>query len=63
MSWIDKIKSKASIKKDPANTDLWAKCLGCEGNIYIYRILKKIYGYVLNATTTSEQAQSSESTN
>jgi len=62
MSWIDKIKSKASIKKDPANTDLWSECLGCNGNIYIAD-LEKIYGYVLNATTTSEQAQNSESTN
>ena len=25
MSWIDKIKSKASIKKDSANTDLWSE--------------------------------------
>ena len=27
MSWIDKIKSKTSVKKkDPANTELWAEC-------------------------------------
>ena len=42
MSWIDKIKSKASIKKDSANTDLWAECLGCEGNIYIADLEKNL---------------------
>jgi len=42
MSWIDKIKSKASIKKDSANTDLWAECLGCNGNIYIADLEKNL---------------------
>ncbi len=42
MSWIDKIKSKTSIKNDPANTDLWAECRGCKSNIYIADLEKKL---------------------
>ena len=62
MSWIDKIKSKTIIKKELASAELWAECLGCKNNIYIAD-LEKISGYVLNATTTSEQMQNSESIN
>ena len=36
MSWIDKIKSKTSIrKKDSINAELWADCKGCNSNIFI----------------------------
>ena len=42
MSWIDKIKSKASIKKDSVNTDLWAECLDCNGNIFIADLEKNL---------------------
>ena len=43
MSWIDKIKSKTSVKKkDPANTELWAECHGCKNNIYISDLEKNL---------------------
>lgn len=43
MSWIEKIKSKATIKKsDPANADLWAECRGCKDNIFIADLEKNL---------------------
>ena len=36
MSWIDKIKSKTSLrKKDSTNAELWAECSDCKNNIFI----------------------------
>ncbi len=43
MSWIDKIKSKASIsKKDPTDDELWVECGGCKGNIFIAALEKNL---------------------
>ena len=42
MSWIEKIKSKASIKKDLADNNLWVECLGCNDNIYIADLEKNL---------------------
>jgi len=43
MSWIDKIKSKAKIKKgDSENADLWAECRGCKDNIFIADLEKNL---------------------
>jgi len=42
MSWIDKIKFKASIKSEFAHADLWAECLGCNGEIYIADLEKNL---------------------
>ena len=42
MSWIDKIKFKASIKSEFAHADLWAECLGCNGEIYIAELEKNL---------------------
>ena len=42
MTWIDKIKSKASIKKKIEPTDLWAECSDCKNNIYIADLEKNL---------------------
>ena len=42
MSWIEKIKSKTSIKKDLTNIDLLAECLGCNDSIYIADLEKNL---------------------
>jgi acetyl-CoA carboxylase carboxyl transferase subunit beta len=43
MSWIDKIKSKAAIKKDTsANADLWAECRSCKDSIFIADLEKNL---------------------
>ena len=42
MTWIDKIKSKASIKKNLDPTDLWAECSDCKNNIYIADLEKNL---------------------
>ena len=43
MSWLDKIKSKATIKKtDSASSDLWAECRGCKENIFIADLEKNL---------------------
>ena len=42
MSWIDKIKSKANLKKGGSKSaDLWAECRGCKDNIFIAELEKK----------------------
>ena len=43
MSWIDKIRSKASIKKkDYTNAELWAECSDCKSNIFIADLEKNL---------------------
>ncbi|MBT5986695.1 MAG: acetyl-CoA carboxylase carboxyltransferase subunit beta [Nitrospina sp.] len=42
MTWIDKIKSKASIKKNLDPTDLWAECSDCKNNIYVADLEKNL---------------------
>jgi acetyl-CoA carboxylase carboxyl transferase subunit beta len=43
MSWLDKIKSTASvIKKDSSNAELWAECPGCKNNIFIADLEKNL---------------------
>jgi len=42
MSWINKIKSKASIKNNLTHAGLWAECLGCNGDIYIADLEKNL---------------------
>ena len=42
MTWIDKIKSKASIKKKIEPTDLWAECSACKNNIYVADLEKNL---------------------
>ena len=42
MTWIDKIKSKASIIKKIEPTDLWAECSDCKNNIYIADLEKNL---------------------
>ena len=42
MTWIDKIKSKASIKRNLDPTDLWAECSDCKNNIYVADLEKNL---------------------
>ena len=42
MTWIDKIKSKASIKKNLDPTNLWAECSDCKNNIYVADLEKNL---------------------
>ena len=42
MTWIDKIKSKASIKKNLDPTDLWVECSDCKNNIYVADLEKNL---------------------
>ena len=42
MTWIDKIKSKASIKKNLDPSDLWAECSDCKNNIYVADLEKNL---------------------
>ena len=42
MTWIDKIKSKASIKKNLDPTDLWVECFDCKNNIYVADLEKNL---------------------
>ena len=43
MSWIDKVRSKTSIKKkDYTNAELWAECSDCKSNIFIADLEKNL---------------------
>ena len=42
MTWIDKIKSKANIKKNLDPTDLWVECSDCKNNIYVADLEKNL---------------------
>jgi acetyl-CoA carboxylase carboxyl transferase subunit beta len=44
MSWLDKIKSTASvIKKDSLNEELWVECSSCKNNIFIADLKKNLH--------------------
>ena len=43
MSWIDKVKFKASLrKKDPKAREIWVECNGCNEQIYIAELEKNL---------------------
>ena len=43
MSWIDKIKSKTTLRKiDSSNAELWAECPDCKSNIFIADLEKNL---------------------